>query len=96
MEGPEIGESNVGAHKLCGGFLTSQGQLSHIRLSLQAALRRPGLAGRGTEQGEAPTACGHGAKVEKRLAGAVEVALQGEPCGPFDKDSTRSAVGAVG
>lgn len=36
--------------------------------------------GRGTERGEAPAPCGHGAKVEMRLVGAVEVALWGEPC----------------
>lgn len=41
--------------------------------------------------------CGHGAKVEKRLAGAAEVTLQEEPCGPFNRGRhMRFAVGGVG
>lgn len=47
LEGPDTGESGVGARSSAVAFsLTSQDLLSHLQQSLQAALRRPGLAGR--------------------------------------------------
>lgn len=47
LEGPDTGESGVGARSSAVAFpLTTQGLLSHLQQSLQAALRRPGLAGR--------------------------------------------------
>lgn len=72
----EMRELGVGARSCAvASSLTSQDLLSHSWQSLQAAQRRPGLAGRwaGVQNGERHPL--HLAKIGTRLADVVEVAL---------------------